>query len=56
MAPSMATWRSLAAFPQYQDILWRDVPTGSSIYNALEVVLERVSRMDYSSVRLHYSG
>ena len=28
-------------FPQYQNILWRDVPTGSSLYNALEVVLER---------------
>jgi len=28
-------------FPQYQNINWRDVPTGASLYNALEVVLER---------------
>src|SRR5205814_4926792 len=28
--------QSLRQFPQYQNILWRDVPTGSSIYNALE--------------------
>jgi len=28
-------------FPQYQNILWRNIPTGMSLYNALEVVLER---------------
>jgi len=28
-------------FPQYQNILWRDVPTGASLYDALELVLER---------------
>jgi hypothetical protein len=33
--------QALRRYPQYQNILWRDVPTGSSIYNALEVVLEQ---------------
>jgi hypothetical protein len=28
-------------FPQYQNILWRNVPTGASLYNALEIVLEQ---------------
>ena len=27
--------------PHYQNVLWRDVPLGSSMYNALEVVLEQ---------------
>jgi hypothetical protein len=33
--------QALRPFPQYQNINWRGVPTGSSLYNALEVVLER---------------
>jgi len=33
--------QALRKFPQYQNILWRNVPTGSSLYNALEVVLEK---------------
>jgi hypothetical protein len=33
--------QSLRLYPQYQNILWRDVPTGSSIYNAMEIVLEQ---------------
>jgi len=33
--------QALRPFPQYQNILWRNVPTGASLYNALEVVLER---------------
>jgi hypothetical protein len=37
--------QALRKFPQYQNIIWRDVPLGSSMYNALEVVLEqRVTR------------
>jgi Carboxypeptidase regulatory-like domain len=37
--------QALRGFPQYQNIIWRDVPLGSSMYNALEVVLEqRVTR------------
>ena len=42
--------QALRRYPQYQNILWRDVPTGSSMYNALEVVLNSVSRTESSSV------
>jgi len=54
--------QSLRKYPQYQNILWRDVPTGSSIYNALEVVLEqRVAhglqfRVGYTYSRLNNDG
>lgn len=49
-------------YPQYQNILWRDVPLGSSMYNALEVVLEqRFShglqfRVGYTYSRLNNDG
>jgi carboxypeptidase family protein/TonB-dependent receptor-like protein len=33
--------QALRPFPQYQNINWRGVPLGASLYNALEVVLER---------------
>jgi hypothetical protein len=54
--------QALRKYPQYQNILWRDVPTGSSMYNALEVVLEqRVShglqfRVGYTYSRLNNDG
>ena len=54
--------QALRKYPQYQNILWRDVPTGSSIYNALEVVLEqRLShglqfRFGYTYSRLNNDG
>lgn len=32
--------QALRPFPQYH-ILWRNVPTGNSIYHALEVVLQQ---------------
>jgi hypothetical protein len=33
--------QALRKYPQYQNVLWRDVPLGSSKYSALEVVLEQ---------------
>ena len=33
--------QALRKYPQYQNIMWRNVPTGSSLYNALELVLEQ---------------
>src|SRR4029077_3832332 len=33
--------QALRRYPQYQNILWRGVPTGNSIYHALETVLEQ---------------
>ena len=54
--------QSLRRFPQYQQINWRDVPTGSSIYNALEVVLEQrfahglQFRVGYTFSRLNNDG
>jgi len=54
--------QALRKYPQYQNILWRNVPTGSSIYNALEVVLEqRVAhglqfRVGYTYSRLNNDG
>jgi hypothetical protein len=54
--------QSLRRFPQYQNINWRDVPTGSSIYNALEVVLEQrfahglQFRVGYTFSRLNNDG
>ncbi|PYX28997.1 MAG: hypothetical protein DMG77_14045 [Acidobacteria bacterium] len=54
--------QALRPFPQYQNILWRDLPIGSSMYNALEVVVEqRVSRglqfrVGYTYSRLNNDG
>jgi len=54
--------QALRKFPQYQNVLWRDVPIGSSMYNALEVVLEqRYShglgfRVGYTYSKLHNDG
>jgi len=54
--------QALRRYPQYQNILWRDVPTGSSIYNALEVVLEQrfahglQFRAGYTFSRLYNDG
>jgi hypothetical protein len=54
--------QALRMFPQYQNINYRGVPTGSSMYNALEVVLEqRVShglqfRVGYTYSRLNNDG
>jgi hypothetical protein len=54
--------QALRRYPQYQNILWRDVPTGSSIYNALEVVLEQrlahglQFRAGYTYSRLYNDG
>ncbi len=54
--------QALRPYPQYQNIQWRDVPLGSSMYNALEVVLEqRVShglqfRVGYTYSRLNNDG
>jgi len=54
--------QSLRKYPQYQNILWRDVPIGSSMYNALEVVLEKrfsqglQFRVAYTYSRLHNDG
>jgi hypothetical protein len=33
--------QALRPYPQYQNILWRNVPTGKSIYHAFEAVLEQ---------------
>ncbi|HEY1302913.1 MAG TPA: TonB-dependent receptor, partial [Vicinamibacterales bacterium] len=33
--------QALRKYPQYQNIIWRGVPTGESQYHALELVLER---------------
>jgi hypothetical protein len=54
--------QSLRSFPQYQNILWRNVPIGSSMYNALEVVLEKrfsqglQFRLAYTYSRLYNDG
>src|SRR5207237_4071175 len=54
--------QALRLYPQYHNVLWRDVPLGSSMYNALEVVLEqRVShglqfRFGYTYSRLNNDG
>jgi Carboxypeptidase regulatory-like domain/TonB dependent receptor len=54
--------QALRRYPQYQNILWRDVPTGSSIYNALEIVLEQrfahgvQFRAGYTYSRLYNDG
>src|SRR5262249_21248845 len=54
--------QALRAFPQYQNVLWRDVPLGSSMYNALEIVLEQRAyrglqfRVGYTYSRLNNDG
>jgi hypothetical protein len=54
--------QALRPFPQYQNINWRSVPTGKSLYQALEVVLEqRFShglqfRLGYTYSRLENDG
>jgi hypothetical protein len=54
--------QALRKYPQYSNIIWRDVPLGSSMYNALEVVLEqRVTRglqfrVAYTYSRLYNDG
>jgi TonB-dependent receptor-like protein len=54
--------QALRSFPQYQNLNFRGVPTGSSMYNALEVVLEqRLShglqfRFGYTYSKLHNDG
>ncbi|HZP16583.1 MAG TPA: TonB-dependent receptor, partial [Terriglobales bacterium] len=54
--------QALRKYPQYQNIIWRGVPLGSSMYNALEVVLEqRVTnglqfRIGYTYSKLHNDG
>jgi Carboxypeptidase regulatory-like domain len=54
--------QALRPFPQYQNIQWRDVPTGKSLYQALEVVLEQhfshglQFRFGYTYSRLENDG
>ena len=54
--------QALRKYPQYQNIIWRDVPLGSSMYNALEVVVEqRVTRglqfrLAYTYSKLYNDG
>ncbi len=54
--------QALRRYPQYQNVLWRDVPIGSSKYSALEVVLEqRYShglgfRVGYTYSKLYNDG
>jgi hypothetical protein len=54
--------QALRRYPQYQNVLWRDVPLGSSKYDALEVVLEqRYShglgfRVGYTYSKLYNDG
>ncbi len=54
--------QALRTYPQYQNVLWRDVPIGSSKYSALEVVLEqRYShglgfRVGYTYSKLYNDG
>src|SRR4051812_4160548 len=54
--------QALRKYPQYQNILWRGVPLGASMYNAVEFDLEqRVShglqfRVAYTYSKLHNDG
>lgn len=54
--------QALRLYPQYQNIIWRDEPLGSSMYNALEVVLEQrfkhglQFRAAYTYSKLHNDG
>jgi hypothetical protein len=54
--------QALRKYPQYQNIIWRGVPTGESQYHALELVLERRFsrglqwRVGYTYSNLHNNG
>ena len=54
--------QALRKYPQYQQIVWRGVPTGKSQYHALELVLERrfsrglQARVAYTYSRLKNNG
>jgi hypothetical protein len=54
--------QALRAYPQYQTIQWRGVPTGASQYHALETVLERrfsrglQARVAYTYSKLNNNG
>ena len=54
--------QALRKFPQYQNIIWRGVPTGESQYHAMELVLERrfsrglQARVGYTYSRLENNG
>jgi hypothetical protein len=54
--------QALRQYPQYQDVVWRGLPLGRSIYHALEVVVEqRLSRglqyrLGYTFSRLNNNG
>jgi len=54
--------QALRPYPQYQNINWRDVPTGKSLYQALEIVLEQhfshglQFRLGYTYSRLENDG
>jgi hypothetical protein len=54
--------QALRQYPQYQQIVWRGVPTGKSQYHALELVLERrfsrglQARVGYTYSRLKNNG
>jgi hypothetical protein len=54
--------QALRLYPQYQNIIWRGVPTGKSQYHAMEIVLERrfsrglQARFGYTYSRLNNNG
>ncbi len=54
--------QALRQYPQYQQIVWRGVPTGKSQYHALELVLERrfsrglQARIGYTYSQLKNNG
>jgi hypothetical protein len=54
--------QALRKYPQYQQIVWRGVPTGKSQYHALELVLERrfsrglQARVGYTYSQLKNNG
>jgi hypothetical protein len=54
--------QALRTYPQYQNIIWRGVPTGESQYHALELLLERRFsrglqwRVGYTYSNLHNNG
>jgi hypothetical protein len=54
--------QALRKYPQYQNIIWRGVPLGSSMYNALEIVLEQrltrglQFRVGYTYSKLYNDG
>jgi hypothetical protein len=54
--------QALRMYPQYQNIVWRGVPTGESEYNAFQLVLDRrfsrglQARFGYTYSRLYNNG